>query len=559
MNAKKSFVERIRESAVFVIDMFREYPFTLGTIMVLAVVNMIFIDNDYSETVNTVYEYVNVALVLFGAQSLFCEEYFFPGRSKRCSSMLVCFLGEAAAIVISIAGAFLMRFKQPDSYDYVSDFSERFFTVYLVCLVLTAIYHMYKRLEDEFEVYCRKAFCGITKCTLVYSIFAIGIGIITLIFDTLIMQTDSFIMRAEIFLAAGVYAPMLLASVSEEREETGKFAKNIFLYVLEPLLMVAFVIIYIYIIKIVVNVTLPSNEVFGILAFLYSIGMPIWTLAMSVNNTEYENKMSLIAKYLPYAYIPFIVLECICIGIRINAYGITEERYFAVAFIVFQVLYFALYIVGEVRKKSMVSLSLFVASAMAVVMFVLPFVNVYDSSARSQIKRLQTMLSIENPTEEEQKNMYNIYRAVKRMGAVGKEALDENISESDMERITSEYDTADYHEHEITVNFFENREDIDISGYSNMIKIEGNYHGSDLNDLILTDKNDTIAFCPKDYIEDVIEEIKDSENYYNSYTPEKIYVVDNITGFIPVGGYIYLDGNGEEVEDCFVEGYLFMK
>lgn len=562
---KKSFGAKIKESILFLADMFKEYPFTLGIIMAIAILNMIFMEGDHLQDAREIYEKLNIYLIIFGAQSLFVEEHFSKYRKNEETTPLIYWIGEAAAFLIAIPATYLIK-MDTGSFNKLSDFSGRFFSVYSGVLVVLAIYHMYKRLEDDFETYCIKAFCACFKSSIIYGLFALGIAIIVLIFEELIADTGHFLSRAEIFLAAGIYVPMILSCLSKAGEEIGKFAKVVFLYVLQPILLAAFLIIYIYIFKIIFAMTLPSNVVFDILAFLFAIGMPIWTMAMAFNDTEYENKLSLLAKFVPYAYIPFIILQCICIGLRIKDYGVTEERYYAVALIVFEVIYFVIYILQVILKKNLIALNLFVACAMSVVIFVLPFVNVYDASLRSQMARLEQMLKIENPTDMEKGSIYGLYHTIKSMGGNGKLALEEKYSKEKIEMIVgyseyNQYSYGNYYPVEyITISILREGDEFIIGPYSYMIKVQTDVtNPAKSEDIVVTDRGEEFSYIINSFVEDMIKNTGNIQNTYREYSPEGVFELDAHTGFICTNGHVRIQEETLEIQDCFLEGYILLK
>lgn len=90
--------------------------------------------------------------------------------------------------------------------------------------------------------------------------------------------------------------------------------------------------------KIFVTQEVPSNEIFGICASLFAIGMPIWMMASGF----VEEKTSRYAKLISitkYIYAPFILLEIYSMSVRVKAYGLTEQRYAAIMFILLQIIY----------------------------------------------------------------------------------------------------------------------------------------------------------------------------------------------------------------------------
>ena len=70
-------------------------------------------------------------------------------------------------------------------------------------------------------------------------------------------------------------------------------------YVLGILVIIAFAIIYLYIAKIIILRDIPSNQIFRILATLFIIGFPIWTMSKSFENNDLMNFKNIIRPYHP--------------------------------------------------------------------------------------------------------------------------------------------------------------------------------------------------------------------------------------------------------------------
>lgn len=560
---KKSFVTKIKEAGQSFMEMFREYPVTFTVIWILAIVATISNNVSYENAYSDLFETLYIGLGIMCAQSLFVEEHFFKERRPERLSGIVYPIGEAAALIISAVGTYLVRCLSDDKYDLVVENFEKLLAVYCCCLVAMSIYHMYRRQQERFETYCIKVCCGCFKCTILYGLFAIGIAVIVLIFEALIADTGDFLWLAEQFLAIGVYGPMLLSVFCNAKEEITKFTRLVFVYLLQSLLVVAFVIVYIYIFKIIFTMTLPSNEVFDILAFLFALGMPVWTMSMAFNETEYENKFSLAAKYLPYAYMPFIVLECICIGIRIGTYGVTLDRYLAVALIVFEVLYFAVYILQKIRDENLVGISIPVAVVMSIFIVLVPGVNAFDTSIRSQMARLDEMMRIEEPTDDDKCQIAQLYSTIRSMGEKGKLKISRTYSEADQDRLEeyNEFRTYGGEVRESTyISISESAIPRDISRYSTMLEVfsesdetSGGFH------VFIINEDFDCRINVDEYVNYVAKDFGDSDEYYNDYYSGELFEIDDNTGFFCRSGFIVIDEETGKVTNCSLEGYLFME
>ena len=418
---KNAFVERLKTAVLKIGNVFKDYPVTLGCIVVIAAIAAVIVDCDFN---TDVCEKIILFLGVYSVQALFTEECL----SKKLAFRIA---GYALAVPISVFLVYIAWYKE--DYLFNIDFYKleeivvSIYGCYTAILVCASLYHMYKRQEETFESYCLKSFCGLVQTTVIYGLFAGGLAIIVLIFDALIFHTDSFLERLEIFLAGGIYVPALLLVLSGKKSDIGKFARICVLYVLEPMLILTMAIIYIYIIKIFVSDDIPSNSVFGIITGLFAAGMVIWTLACGIGE---DNIFCRIAKILPFVFIPCIILQAWSVLIRIADYGFTPQRYVGIILVIFELIYMVLYTIRFVLKKDSVALILWVAPALLIIALLAPYFNYASVSIRSQTKRLSGITVNEQLKESEQSGTVgSAYRTIRNeCGYRGKEAIDEMFS-----------------------------------------------------------------------------------------------------------------------------------
>ncbi|WP_315115267.1 DUF4153 domain-containing protein [uncultured Clostridium sp.] len=107
-----------------------------------------------------------------------------------------------------------------------------------------------------------------------------------------------------------------------------KLLRILILYIVMPLLTAYTIILYIYFGKIIVTVTWPIGLV-SHLVLWYSVIVTIalFFITPIKDESSWANKF---LKLAPKILLPLIVMMFISMGIRINAYGITEPRYFVV-------------------------------------------------------------------------------------------------------------------------------------------------------------------------------------------------------------------------------------
>ncbi len=453
-------------------EVFKDYPATMIAIIAAAFLGAILagdnvIADDYEEEVVRIIGF----FLIFSFQAIMYEEVFKNKLKIRIA-------GYAISSVISFVSVYILSYEDEilfgTSADTVREISARILFVYGVVMTGCAVYHMFKRLEEDFEVYCTKAFLELIKASVVYGLFAIGLGIIVFIFNELIYDTDDFVWQLELFLAGGIYTPMCIKAISSKNERAGKFARLCITYVLFPMLLIALAIIYIYIVKIFVTDTVPSNRVFDILAFLFSIGMPVWTMlhALLDKTGQTEEKQqkgfSKAAVFIPYAFIPFIILQCWSIGIRIKDYGFTTSRYSAVVLIIAEIIYFILYAIHHRGKKHAISWILFALMAISFLAIIMPGISYDDVVIRSQTKRIEKMIDNKKLTDKEKSAIKSAYRAIDRVGYKGENALNKRFSKAQIDEIKEYSDYNDWHSDRIYPYYSNSHVSIDISEYSKL-------------------------------------------------------------------------------------------
>ena len=262
---KISLAMRLKSKAEKLGQIFREYPLTLGCIVIIAAIGAVIVDCNFDTE--------------WCERTLFVEEYFRYKRTIRIAGYIIAIPAAAFLTYLSwFEGEYFLGMDIMKAREVFRDF----YISYFACLGLASLYHMYRRLKDPFEAYCLKTFFGLIRTSVVYGLFAAGLAMIIFIFDTLIFHTHSFIERVEIFLAGGICVPAMLLVLSVKKGGVGRFSKACVLYVLEPMLILAMAIIYVYIVKIFVTNDIPSNSVFAIITSLFAAGMVIWTLACGI-------------------------------------------------------------------------------------------------------------------------------------------------------------------------------------------------------------------------------------------------------------------------------------
>lgn len=137
------------------------------------------------------------------------------------------------------------------------------------------------------------------------------------------------------FIVAGIFAPcFFLAGLPAgeqkmELENHPPLLKVLLLYIVIPLLILYMAILYIYFIQSLVTLEWPKGTVSHLVLWYSAFSAVVLFLLYPLVQ---ENKyIRLFFTWFPKLALPAILVMFAAIGIRIHAYGVTENRYFVVA------------------------------------------------------------------------------------------------------------------------------------------------------------------------------------------------------------------------------------
>ncbi len=268
-------------------------------------------------------------------------------------------IGYGVTFVIAIIFENLSEILKAQKADIPNLIFESILYFYIACTVLLAIYVLLRQQQLDLPHCIGRIIFALLRAVGVYLVLNIAVILILEIIDALLVDIDTFRveLNIQLLLSALAYFPTCLLAVSDTSEDNAAFTKKFVSYVLLPCVWIAMFVIYLYVVKIFVTQEVPSNEIFGICASLFAIGMPIWMMASGF----VEEKSSRYAKLISitkYIYAPFILLEIYSMSVRVKAYGLTEQRYAAWMFILLQIIYilwekiYARYATFAGRKKT---------------------------------------------------------------------------------------------------------------------------------------------------------------------------------------------------------------
>ncbi|HZK88280.1 MAG TPA: DUF4153 domain-containing protein, partial [Anaerovoracaceae bacterium] len=166
-----------------------------------------------------------------------------------------------------------------------------------------------------------------------------------------------------------------------------KFLEILVSYIAIPLITAYTLVLLAYFVKILVTFNWPSGQV-GLMVLVYSAaGLIIFVLASLLENRFAE----LYRLIFPKVLIPVVIMQLVSVGIRLNAYGVTESRYYVALFGIFSITTALLLSFRPVSKNGLIAL---LAAGFAIIS-IIPPVDAFTVSRVSQINRVETILASE--------------------------------------------------------------------------------------------------------------------------------------------------------------------
>ena len=346
----------------------------------------------------------------------------------------------------------------------------RFFFVYLAICIFSAVFFLYKRTSESFESYAVKGFLGCMKGYLAYGVIVLGAMGVVGVFNALIFELEIFGLISFIISGAMSYTVALMA-LSRPGEKISKFGRIMMGYVFPGILALAMVIVYVYILKIIFTWTFPSNESFAIVTALFGAGICFWTMAQGCTEGAFHK----VLLFFPLAFIPCIVIQTMCLYMRVHQYGLTPDRYLGILLIVFEILYEGYYIVRLSMGKGLGGILFPVLIIFVAVYFIVPGVNVYASVTNSQKKVVNRVVAVfasgQTPESSEIARAKSAYAQIRKNGGFeGNHYLKKLYAKYSEEEVNGYFGESEIDYFSGYVDFHASREwdTIDVSGFSSI-------------------------------------------------------------------------------------------
>lgn len=501
-------------------------------------------------TAKQIYNIIWQIGMIWGVGTLFIEAIFQTKQKKKMIGYIVTFLIASLFVGISRGNKVLWN----TTFEMV-------LIGYIFTLIILTISILIKNTKKDLGEYLICTISNLIKVSFIYLILVIGSTILYAICISLLIRQSGFELLGQIqVLILGIfYVPSIIYSISYGKEEKNKFMKILLYYVIFPLVIIATVIVYIYMIKIFVVGEIPNNTIYRILISLFIVAYPVYQMIPIY--LEKESKFNRVIKILEYAFIPLILLEIYAIGIRITEYGLTTTRYFSIILILVQIiaLFFSLF-----KNKKYLN-QVLIPIAVLIILITMTPLNVIDLPGVSQKYVLETLLptgkNFEDLTEKEKARVADIYQYLRGQN-IEEKYLPKDWSEETKNKIKEYRKTYGYSSFETkSINERNEKEIISINGYQTMREIRV-YKNSFKETYELQQENGMYIekIEMEDYLKNLIKQNEIGEEELDTYfqNHDIISISENEDLYIKNISINYNIEN-EEINSVLLTGYLLGK
>lgn len=528
-------------------EIINKFPITLTIIAVTTILYVSLLDIEFIKNV-TVYKIAQFGTILaFGS---IVTEICINNKKNKIFFIVL-------SAIISFGFINLLNYSDIDNINntkFIQELTDRVLAFYIISILLYSVYKLIKRSEIGIEKYGACVFYNLFITGIIYTILAIGFLIISAIFVFLILENDSanIILKLQVLLFGLYYVPSLIYSfTSVNKNDENKISRNLVVYILLPLVTISMAIIYMYIIKIAIQQYMPENFVYRIIAGIFVIAFPMWTIA---GNYKTESKFAKIMnKILPYLFIPLIILEIYSISLRILNYGITPLRYISVMFIIFQVIAISFSIYKNKERMKYIFIY-------AIVLVAITTISPLNSQMISNLSQksiidnnLKATKEYSELDKETKKKVLGAYRYLK--GVANSDKYIPNYLSNDIESLEDLSKTKEYRDVYCNID----ASNINIEGYKTLTRFEFNEKGENTYN-VYSRLDDNSRLIKSEYIKEYIQTIlSQQEEKQKAHINNNNEIIVNENKIIITSIYMTYDIETKELIYLSMDGFWLEK
>lgn len=188
------------------------------------------------------------------------------------------------------------------------------------------------------------------------------------------------------FFLAGV--PKEMEGVDEDSEYP-KGLQILAQYILVPLVFLYFIILYVYLGKIILAWSWPQGWVSRLILGFIATGIAAMMLVHPIKERPENSWLRTASRWFYLVIIPLTVMLFLAVWQRVSEYGITEGRYLGIAVVVWLVLFVSYFLFS--KRKNILFITASLGAAVMLVSFG-PW-GMFSVSEKSQVNRLKDLLT----------------------------------------------------------------------------------------------------------------------------------------------------------------------
>jgi hypothetical protein len=371
---------------------FLRFPLAVITVLVAAFVSMFLIEQSYQDLKNMeawikLLLTSSLALPFFVAVTFITETTDFDNGRKKVFHVV-------AFIIV-----FLYYWHFDDKlhpFDYLRTF------VLNIAIHLFVAYSPYLKTYNEngFWQFNKTLFLRFLLSALYSGVLYSGLSIALLAVDNLfdVKINEKVYFHLWVFIAIIFNSVFFLAGIPQnvrELDSDASYPKGLKVFtqfVLLPLVTVYLLILYVYGFKILVSWELPRGWV-SYLVMCFSVA-GIFSLLMihPVKDNEQNKWINIYARWYYRLLFPLLLLLAVAIYVRVENYGITENRYFLIALAIWLFATIMYFLFSKTKRIQWIPVTL---SIVALLSIFGPW-GAFAVSEKSQVGRLEKLLTENN-------------------------------------------------------------------------------------------------------------------------------------------------------------------
>jgi hypothetical protein len=381
-------VPAIKNLSVSVYKTFTRFPFAVLCAIVGTVIAVILLDVSYNEKILQSQYWKAIMTMYLGMLAgicctVFCEKYYFRPVTQYIFNFLILLLMHYYYYTLPIE----LQEKEIG----------RFIVLALTAhLALAFTPFLVDNEPNGFWQYNKQLFLRILTASFYSHVLYLGLALALAAVENLfnVPVEDKNYGKLYIILVGIFNTVFFLAGVPEDirsLENNNDYPKGLKIFtqfVLLPLIFLYLGILYAYAGKIIVTREWPAGwvswlingyAIAGILAFLL-----VWPLRHNENNQWIKTY----SKFFYVTLLPLIVLLFLAIGVRVDEYGITEQRYFIIVTAIWLAVMALYFIFSKIKNIKTIPLTLCIICIIAAY----GPISAYEISEDSQYNRLIKLL-----------------------------------------------------------------------------------------------------------------------------------------------------------------------